>query len=58
MTKVKLGKKYTLKEKELLKIEERASYNALKQFEKKLMESACEKLYFYIESAILRTRLV
>lgn len=53
-----MGKKYTLKEKELLKMEERAAYNALKQFEKKLMESAFEKLYFYIESAILRTRLV
>lgn len=34
-----MGKKYTLKEKELLKIEERASYNALKQFEKRLIES-------------------
>lgn len=53
-----MGKKYILKEKELLKMKERAAYNALKQFEKKPMESACEKLYFYIESAILRTRLV
>ena len=38
-----MGKKYTLKEKELLKIVERAAYNALKQFEKKPIESACEK---------------
>lgn len=53
-----MGKKYTLKEKELLKMEEKAAYNALKQFGKKPIESACEKLYFYIKSAILRTRLV
>lgn len=38
-----MGKKYTLKEKELLKIEERAAYNALKQFEKELMEAARRK---------------
>ena len=38
-----MGKKYTLKEKKLLKIQERASYNALKQFEKELMEAARRK---------------
>lgn len=38
-----MGKKYTLKEKDLLKMEERAAYNALKQFEKELMEAARKK---------------
>ena len=38
-----MGKKYKLSKKELLKIEERALYNALKKYEKNLMKSANEK---------------